>query len=67
MEPHERVGVVPVPTRLVPTIDHDHIGIRVLDEGVDEGHAGGSGSYDEVVSLKLHVVSVPKALVPQVR
>jgi hypothetical protein len=53
VELHERIRVEPVTARTWTTVDHDDVGIAVLDQRVDEGHAHGTGTHDEVVGLDL--------------
>lgn len=49
---HERIRAEPVTTRTVPPIDHDHIGIAAVEEGIDERHAERPGTDHEVVGLE---------------
>ncbi len=38
-------------TRSVPPLDHDDVGVAVLDQRVDERHAERPGANDEIVGL----------------
>lgn len=49
MQPHEWVGVKPMATRRVATIDHRDPGIGVPDQRVNEGHPHRARSDDQVV------------------
>ena len=49
MQSYERVRVEPVATDVVATVDHDHLTVRMVDEGVGEGEAGRPSADDQVV------------------
>ena len=62
MEPHERVGVVPVPAGVVSTIDEDHVRVGCVHERIGERETGGAGAHDQVVGLEIgHRVPSPSA------
>jgi hypothetical protein len=52
VQPDEGVGVQPVPTDTVPSVDHDDLDVRVVDQGVRERHPRGSCADDDVVGLQ---------------
>ena len=52
MQTDEGVGVQPVPTDAVTSVDHGHADVGVVDQRVCERHAHGTGADDEVVSLQ---------------
>ena len=47
----------------VSTIDHDHVGVTILDKGVDKPHSESSCTDDEVIGLHLR----PPVLAPECR
>jgi hypothetical protein len=51
VELDEGVGVEPVPPDGVPPVDQGHADVGMVDQGVGERHAGGSGSHHQVVGL----------------
>jgi hypothetical protein len=51
VQAHERIGLVPVPTGPVVTIDHDDLRVAVGQQRIDEGHADGTGADHEVVGF----------------
>jgi hypothetical protein len=51
MQLDERVRVLPVPARCVPTIDKGDMHIRVVDQRVREGHAHRPRAHNQVIRL----------------
>ena len=51
MKSHERVGIVPVPARGVPPVDHDHVRVRLGDQRVGERHPSRSRTDDQVIRV----------------
>ena len=52
MQPNERIRLVPVPARRVPTVDHDDLGIGLRNQRIHERHAGGTAANDEIVRVE---------------
>jgi len=53
VQPHEGVGLVPVPAGSVVAIHHQYPGMRLFaEQRIDEGHGGCAGADDEVVGLE---------------
>ena len=52
MELDERIRVLPVPAGRVATVDERDVHVRVIDQGVREGHAHRARAHDEVVGLR---------------
>ena len=51
VETYERIGIKPVTTRTMPSVNHDHVDVRLGDQRVDERHPSGTGAHNEVVGL----------------
>jgi hypothetical protein len=51
MQLDERISVLPVATGPMTTVDERHVHVRVIDQGVREGHAHRARPHDEVVRL----------------
>jgi hypothetical protein len=51
VQPDERIGVEPVTSGAVAAIDHGHVDVGVVDEGIHESHACGTGADDQIVGL----------------
>ena len=52
VELDERVGVLPVAAGRVPSVHEGHVHVCVVDQGVGECHAHGSGADDQVVGAQ---------------
>ncbi|MNT90753.1 hypothetical protein D3C72_2317340 [compost metagenome] len=63
MQLDERIGVMPVATGRMATIDERHMDIGVIDECVGKRHAHRTGPDDEVVRLDCsrHLRTPPSA------
>ena len=51
MQTHERIGAKPVSSDAVAAVDEDDAYVGVVDQGIGERHAHGTGPDDQVVSL----------------
>ena len=54
MEPDEGIRVEPVSTGTVPTVDHDHADVRMIDQCVRERHPRRTRTDHEVVGFQLN-------------
>ncbi len=51
VQAYERIGLQPVTTDTVPTVDEGHLDVGTLDQCIGEGHAHGPCPHDEVVGV----------------
>ena len=59
VQPHERVGLVPVATRSIMPIDDHHRRVGVAEQLIREGHPNGAGPLDQVVGLDHCTIGLP--------
>src|SRR5580765_8109028 len=52
MELHKWIRVLPMPAGRVATVDERDVHIRMIDEGIGEGHAHRPRAHNEVVGLQ---------------
>ena len=52
MKSNERIRVQPMPADAVPTVDQDHADVRMINQGVGEGHAHGTRADHHIVRLQ---------------